>query len=446
MRILAFIIITVAVVSYNHVCAMDSHAADRAALLSFKSGVQGNLSDWSSVSRTCDWTGVACDLRGRVIILILSYHNLTGVISPAIGNLSALEILGLGGNGNRLSGNLPPELGKLSRLVALDLEDNLLEGAIPHRSTLGLLELSRLSLNGNNLSGDIPEALFRNGSFLVNIDLSGNSLSGVIPLSIRCRLLVNLGLSGNRLVGVIPTSISNLTSLENMILFNNFLDGVLPSPMFSKMTSLVELQLGYNNFSSDDENTNLEPFFASLVNCTGLQLLGLEANGFGGKIPPIFGNLTLRAIEQNDYRISGSPIEVDLSINKLKGPIPSEIFHLQRIIALNLSHNQISGEIPKSIGRAQELRYIDVSYNDLEGPIPETLSNLTELEELVLGNNRISGEIPKSIGLAEGLCSIDLSYNCLHGVMPDTLSNLTNLQHLVLNDNQLSGNIAPRLS
>ncbi|CAN6214856.1 unnamed protein product [Urochloa humidicola] len=441
MRILAFIIITVAVVNCNHVCAMDSHAADRAALLNFKSGVQGNLSDWSSV-RTCDWTGVACDLRGRVIILILSYHNLTGVISPAIGNLSALEILGLGGN--QLSGSLPPELGKLSRLVALDLEDNLLEGAIPH--TLGLLELSRLSLNGNNLSGDIPEALFRNCSFLVNIDLSGNSLSGVIPLSIRCRLLENLGLSGNRLVGVIPTSISNLTSLQNMILFNNFLDAVLPSPMFSKMTSPVDLQLGYNNFSSDDENTNLEPFFASLVNCTGLQLLGLEANGIGGKIPPIVGNLTLRAIEQNDYRISGSPIEFDLSINKLKGPIPSEIFHLQRIIALNLSHNQISGEIPKSIGRAQELRYIDVSYNDLEGPIPETLSNLTELEELVLGNNRISGEIPKSIGLAEGLCFIDLSYNCLHGVMPDTLFNLTNLQHLVLNDNQLSGNIAPRLS
>ncbi|CAN6202310.1 unnamed protein product [Urochloa humidicola] len=220
LRFLALIIITVAVVSCSHACAMDSHAADRAALLSFKSGVRGNLSDWASL-RMCNWTGVTCDLRGRVIRLSLSHSNLTGLISPSIGNLSALGKLELGNN--YLFGSLPPELGKLSWLEWLGLDGNLLEGAIPH--TLGLLKrMACLNLFSNNLSGDIPEAIFCNCSSLIKIYLSDNSLSGVIPVPIRCRLpyIEELSLSGNRLVGIIPSSILNLTSLQIVGLSNNF--------------------------------------------------------------------------------------------------------------------------------------------------------------------------------------------------------------------------------
>ena len=56
---------------------------------------------------------------------------------------------------NRLSGPIPPELGQLSGLDALELHDNQLSGPIPPE--LGRLTgLDSLSLSGNRLSGPIP--------------------------------------------------------------------------------------------------------------------------------------------------------------------------------------------------------------------------------------------------------------------------------------------------
>jgi len=104
-RFLALITIAIAVVCFNHASAVDSQASDHTALLFFKSCVWGNLSDWGS-SKMCNWTGVTCDSRGRVIYLLLSNSNLTGIISPAIGNLSALRRLDL--HSNQLSGSIPP--------------------------------------------------------------------------------------------------------------------------------------------------------------------------------------------------------------------------------------------------------------------------------------------------------------------------------------------------
>jgi len=104
-RFLTLITIAIAVVCFNHASAVDSQASDHTALLFFKSCVWGNLSDWGS-SKMCDWTGVTCDSRGHVIYLLLSNSNLTGIISPAIGNLSALRRLDL--HSNQLSGSIPP--------------------------------------------------------------------------------------------------------------------------------------------------------------------------------------------------------------------------------------------------------------------------------------------------------------------------------------------------
>ena len=134
-RFLALITITIAVVCSNHASAVDPQASDHTALLSFKSCVWGNLSDWGS-PKMCNWTGVTCDSRGRVIYLLLSNSNLTGIISPAIGNLSALRRLDL--HSNQLSGSIPPELGMLSQLKELNLSINLLNGLIPE--ALGLLK------------------------------------------------------------------------------------------------------------------------------------------------------------------------------------------------------------------------------------------------------------------------------------------------------------------
>uniref|UniRef100_K3XV87 non-specific serine/threonine protein kinase n=1 Tax=Setaria italica TaxID=4555 RepID=K3XV87_SETIT len=318
-----------------------------------------------------------------------------------------------------------------------------------------LSQLAELNLNINLLDGVIPEALaICNCSSLTYIDLRTNSLTGEIPFSTRCRLpyLKKIILFENKLVGVIPSSISNFTRLDWVLLQNNFLGGQLPSQMFNKMPSLKYLYLSNNNFSSDDGNTNLEPFLASLVNCTSLQELGVDSNGIGGKIPPIIGNLSstnLSKLYLNDNEITGTiphaignlPSLTDLCLdnNMLEGPIPLEIFQPGWLTQLVLANNQINGEIPKSIGLAQHLSIMDISYNGLQGTIPETLSNLTKLGYLVLDHNQLSGTIPPGLS-----CSmiLDLSYNKLTGQIPDGVAGLSSLQiYLNLSNNLLEGPI-----
>ncbi|CAN6214762.1 unnamed protein product [Urochloa humidicola] len=409
-------------VSSNHAFAVDLRATDRTALLSFKSCVWGNLSDWGS-SKTCNWTGVHCDSRGRVIYLVLPNSNLSGIISPSIGNLSALVRLDL--QSNHLSGSIPPELGMLSQLAVLNLSINLLGGLIPE--ALGLLKsLAYLYLLDNHLTGSIPEAVC-NCSSLTYIDLRTNSLTGEIPFSTQCRLpyLKKIVLSENNLVGTIPSSISNFTGLEWVLLESNVLGGELSSHMFNTMPSLKYLYLSNNNLSSDDGNTNLEPFLASLMNCTSLQELEVDSNGIGGKIPPIIGNLStnLSKLYLYDNEITGQiptglaglaslQIYLNLSNNLLEGPLPLEFGNMNKMRALDLSVNNLSAAIPEQIKGCYALEYVNVSRNFLQGTLPSSIGALpSSLHVLDVSFNRITGMIPQSLQASPVLQFANFSYN-----------------------------------
>ena len=103
--------------------------------------------------------------------------RLTGPIPPELGNLKQLEFLNL--EGNYLSGPIPPELGGLANVERLDVADNLLTGSIPPE--LGsLTKLEVLDLSVNFLSGPIPPEL----SALEKLDsfhAQWNELSEPIP-------------------------------------------------------------------------------------------------------------------------------------------------------------------------------------------------------------------------------------------------------------------------
>ena len=81
---------------------------------------------------------------------------MSGTIPSEIGNLTSLRDLEL--DDNQLSGTIPSEIGNLTSLRDLELDDNQLSGTIP--SEIGnLTSLSTLWLFDNQLSGPIPSEI-----------------------------------------------------------------------------------------------------------------------------------------------------------------------------------------------------------------------------------------------------------------------------------------------
>ncbi|CAL9042493.1 unnamed protein product, partial [Musa banksii] len=89
---------------------------------------------------------------------------------------------------------------------------------------------------------------------------------------------------------------------------------------------------------------------------------------------------------------------IDLSNNNLSGEIPRELTKLHGLHFLNLSKNHLGGTIPGKIGFMEQLESLDLSMNNLTGEIPSSLSSLTFLSHLNLSHNNLSGRIPTAGG------------------------------------------------
>ncbi|MBA0675979.1 hypothetical protein Goari_017491, partial [Gossypium aridum] len=91
----------------------------QSALLALKAHIindSRNLltTNWSIAFSVCKWIGVTCGSQHqRVIALDLSNMNLSGTVSPHIGNLSFLTRLNM--KNNNFHGPLPAQLANLHR-------------------------------------------------------------------------------------------------------------------------------------------------------------------------------------------------------------------------------------------------------------------------------------------------------------------------------------------
>jgi len=172
---------------------------------------------------------------------------------------------------------------------------------------------------------------------------------------------------------------------------------------------------------------NNEDFIDDCGNCEGQELewvelwgecyniedttnLYLDNNQLSGEIPSSIGNLT-------------NLTSLTLNSNQLTGEMPPEIGNLTNLINLQFSENQLTGEIPFSIGNLTNLDSLNLSYNYLTGEIPSEIGNLTNLERLNLSFNQLTGEIPSEIGNLTNLDSLNLSYNYLTGEIPSEICN-----------------------
>ncbi len=159
-----------------------------------------------------------------------------------MGGLTHLQRLNL--EFNKLSGEIPPELGRLTNLQSLSLWGNELSGGIPPELG-GLTNLQSLSLGGNELSGRIPPEL-AGLTHLQSLDLGRNKLTGGIPPELGgLTNLQRLYLGLNKLSGGIPPELGGLTNLQGLSLRGNQLSEGIP-PELAQLTNLQSLDLGFN--------------------------------------------------------------------------------------------------------------------------------------------------------------------------------------------------------
>ncbi|TYI07740.1 hypothetical protein ES332_A10G246700v1, partial [Gossypium tomentosum] len=495
--------------------AIEGNETDRLALLALKQHLvgansPGPLLSWNASLHFCYWYGIRCDRnRQRVIGLQLVRLKVAaaGTISPSIGNLSALRVVNLSDklrlldlSNNDLHGNIPIELNNCSsmqninlilnsltgkipfgsgdyhmkNLTILTLAANCLSGGIPsslaNLSSLDFLGLSRNQLEGNipndlsrlsnlkvlvfsrnNLSGTIPSSIY-NLSSLTYIDMGSNQLSGEIAPEIGF-LFPKLGIlyiGGNQFTGKIPRSLANISILDQLDINSNGFCGPVPENL-GKLQNLTLLAIDYNHLGSGKDG-DLD-FVSSLTNCSGLKVLAIHNNRFGGVLPDSVTNLSTQ-------------IEIDLGGNLLTGKIPSSIGRLQNLVTFNLSMNHLSGPIPSSIGNLSQLSLLDLtilkegfifqemnsmlitlnlSHNSFTGVFPSDIVNSKDLVELYVNNNNFIGGIPSQIGEISGLIFLHMQGNHFNGSIPLSFCLLRATESLDLSANNLSNTIPSEL-
>ncbi|XP_028081409.1 probable LRR receptor-like serine/threonine-protein kinase RFK1 isoform X3 [Camellia sinensis] len=268
--------------------------------------------------------------------------------------------------GFSLPGVLPPELVKLPYIQTIDFAYNYLSGTIPHEWFS--MQLKSISVLANRLSGEIPKEL-GNVSSLTYLNLEANKFSGSVPPELgKLNNLNTLMLSSNQLSGKLPTSFAELQNLTDLINDNNFsgaipdfiqnwkqlqrlemhgsgLEGPIPQNI-SLLNELIKLRI------SDINGTAQE--FPNLGNTAGLEILVLRNCNISGEIPEYIWKMENLQV-------------LDVSFNSLVGEIPNDI-NGKSLRFMFLSGNMLSGNVPDSI--LKDGRSIDFSYNDLtwQGP------------------------------------------------------------------------------
>ncbi|KAI4326607.1 hypothetical protein MLD38_031901 [Melastoma candidum] len=431
-----------------------------------------------------------CSLR----MLDLSGNNFSGQFPGAISNCRNLTILNLWGN--KFSGEIPSEIGSITGFKSLYLGNNSFSRNIPE-SLLNLTNLAFLDLSRNNFGGEIQDIIGRftrikylslhsnsytggiyssgilNLTNLIRLELSYNNLSGPVPVELtQLSSLKYLVLAFNQFNGSIPPGIGNLASLQGLDLSHNDLSGTIPSSI-GNLRSLLWLMLANNMLTGE-----IPP---ELGNCSSLLWLNLANNQLSGNVPaelfsigrdpmPTFlANhevesmvpcsdecLAMRRWIPVDY----SPFNFVFTIltrrtcrviwdRLLKGIglfplcVPGTSIQTYQISGyLQLTGNQLSGEIPSSVGDLRNFSMLNFASNNFDGKLPREIWQVP-LMVLNVSHNGFDGEIPSEIGGIRCLQCLDLSYNNFSGKFPSSLNNLNELSKFNISYNPLISGVVP---
>ncbi|CAI9299713.1 unnamed protein product [Lactuca saligna] len=203
-------------------------------IMNFQSLAVLDLGDNNFDGNIPEWIGE----KLNPMVLRLHRNNFSGRIPRSFCRLSNLQILDVAHNS--LTGTIPPCLGQLSgmanrnpnwRLISPDSDENVIQVMkgvdVEYTRTWDLV--LNMDLSSNKLVGEIPVELTRL-SMLMGLNLSNNLLSGGIPNNIgNMTKLESVDFSRNELTGMIPSSMEALTFLSHLNLSHNHLSGRIPT-------------------------------------------------------------------------------------------------------------------------------------------------------------------------------------------------------------------------
>ncbi|KAK8365044.1 hypothetical protein V6Z12_A02G024900 [Gossypium hirsutum] len=289
-----------------------------------------------------------------------SYNNFNGPIPNCLGNMSALSWLGLQRNNfsgmlpkflkatqlqflkvseNRLVGKLPRSLAKCTQLMVLDVGSNMINDTFPFWLEK-LTYLMVLILRENRFYGQIKHLKHKSVfPTLDALDIASNQFSGELSIDfLHATQLRSLKIGGNKLERKLSRSLANCTALE-------------------KLPSLKVLVLRVNRFYGTISKIDTEHGFLEL------RILDIGSNHFSGDLSIEFlqslkeimhltneDKAKLVYIGEDYYQDSVTIVNkgIEMFYQKQSGKIPPQLTSLTFLAALNLSYNQLEGNILQS--------------------------------------------------------------------------------------------------
>jgi len=426
---------------------------------------------------------------GSLGTLNLEGCRFMGSIPASLGNLTDLTIFRI--DFNTFEGRVPPSFANLTRLVVFAISANRITIGPEEYSWLSKLKgLVGLGLQSTHMQGTIP-SLFANLTQLRVLCLARNQLSGTLPLWLgNLTTLRSIYLHRNYFQGPLPHTITNLDLVVLALLSNPL---VVDFDIVFKLRDLQMLTLSYatikmpSNLVANSNTTN--PKFKILVlnscNLTEfpqflryqdkLEELFLEDNKITGQVPLWLLDKnaeTLHSLSLSNNSITGferpsewlqrshlTAVFLDHNLlegqlmfpsvaikvffaskNKLDGHLPPQICNMSSLAYLDLSHNNISGELPQCIGDlGGSLVAINLRGNKLYGPIPMGYTRSCKLKIIYLSENELEGGLPRALANCKHLEELDVASNRIHDAFPSWLGALPSLHILVLRHNDFYG-------
>eukprot|EP00834_Sanchytrium_tribonematis_P008155 NODE_877_length_3349_cov_0.541846.p1 type:complete len:719 gc:universal NODE_877_length_3349_cov_0.541846:588-2744(+) len=437
-------------------------------------------------------TTIPSDLPNTLIGLYLDYSNIYGSIPDTLPSQLQLfsavynQLTGLPSSfpvliqGIYLSGNkltrlpavFPPDTTSVSmdnnqiydqlspsmpgKMKHFHVFNNYIYGTIP--STLPDT-ITELWIQMNNIQGAIPATLpsqlsdfrashnrldtfYSVSQIMPTMDFSYNLFTKMMPMPLNFATLdvshnliyqnltqidiknyVYLYINDNMIYGTIP----NFPNNQNHYRFgNNQLQGSLPD----LPDQMRELDVSGNNL------TGPIPILPSYLN-----VLNLNNNSFTGNLPKI--PAALDSFKASHNLLSGNfsnlntsirLSELDLSWNKFNGSLVGIKFQLYTLV--DLSHNQLSGDIDLGSSTINDLRLSFNQFDYFPKSLPQALKTLN------LDNNKMQGNI--TYDLPSTLKTVDLSNNNLTGNVPKWPT-LANRIYYNISNNSFTGSIPQSL-